>query len=159
QGNPKSIDPPALPSTATSVTSMERRSAVRRASRGNKHRMSPAVIVNIVRVCDLLLLLCGGVVAKTMLMLLGLPSGQSLFLATVTASAVSAAFLSCADAYLLSSLCSLGKQLKLLPLPLLAGAGSMIACLFFLGDDGPVCRTWPFLWLFANAILLMASRW
>jgi Undecaprenyl-phosphate glucose phosphotransferase len=159
QGKPKSIDPPALPSTATSVTSMERRSPVRRASRGDKHRMSPAVIVNIVQVCDLVLLLCSGVVAGTMLRLLGLPSGRSLFLAAVTASAVSAAFLSRADAYLLSSLCSLGKQLRLLPLPLLAGAGSMIACLFFLGDDGPVFRTWPFLWLFASFILFMASRW
>ena len=91
--------------------------------------------------------------------LLGLRSGGSLFLATVTASFVAAAFLSRADAYLLSSLCSLGKQLKLLPMPLLAGAGSMIACLFFLRDDGPVFREWPFLWLFSSAILLIASRW
>jgi FlaA1/EpsC-like NDP-sugar epimerase len=159
QGKPQSVDPAALLSPATSVTSMERRSPARRASRGNKHRMSPAVIVNIVQVCDLLLLLFSGLLAKTMLMLLGLQSGRSLFLATVTASFVSAAFLSRADAYVLSSLCSLGKQLKLLPLPLLAGAGSMIACLFFLRDDGPVFRTWPFLWLFSSAILLIASRW
>ena len=49
--------------------------------------MSPAVIVNIVQVCDLLLLLFSGLAAKAMLMpLLGLRSGGSLFLATVTAS-------------------------------------------------------------------------
>ena len=60
---------------------------------------------------------------------------------------------------MLSSLCSLGKQLKFLPLPLLAGAGSMIVCLFFLRDDGPVYRVWPFLWLFSSATLLIASRW
>jgi Undecaprenyl-phosphate glucose phosphotransferase len=122
--------------------------------------MSPAVIVNIVQVCDLLLLLFSGLAAKAMLMpLLGLRSGGSVFFATVTASFVSAAFLSRADTYLLSSLCSLSKQLKLLPLPLLAGAGSMIAYLFFLRDDGPVFRAWPFLWLFSSAILLLASRW
>jgi Undecaprenyl-phosphate glucose phosphotransferase len=121
--------------------------------------MSPTVIVNIVQAFDLLLLLFGGLAAKTMLMpLLGLRSGGSLFFATVTASLVSAAFLSRADAYLLTSLCSLGKQLKLLPISLLAGAGSMIVCLFFLRDDGPVFREWPFLWLFSSAVLLIASR-
>jgi Undecaprenyl-phosphate glucose phosphotransferase len=121
--------------------------------------MSPSVIVNIVQAFDLLLLLFGGLAAKTMLMpLLGLRSGGSLFFATVTASLVSAAFLSRADAYLLTSLCSLGKQLKLLPISLLAGAGSMIVCLFFLRDDGPVFREWPFLWLFSSAVLLIASR-
>jgi polysaccharide biosynthesis protein PslA len=159
QGSPQSVDPAALPSPATSVTSMERRSPARRASRGDKHRMSPAVIVNIVQVCDLLLLLFSGLLARTMLVSLGLQFGRSLFLATVTASLVSAAFLSRADAYVLSSLCSLSKQLKLLPLPLLAGAVSMIACLFFLRDDGPVFRAWPFLWLFSSTILLIASRW
>ena len=159
QGRPHSVDPAALPLPATSVTSMERRSPTRRASRGDKHRMSPAVVVKIVQVCDLLLLLFSGLPAKTMLALLGLRSGGSLFFATVTASFVAAAFLSRADAYVLSSLCSLRKQLKLLPLPLLAGAGSMIACLFFLRDDGFVFRAWPFLWLFSSAILLIASRW
>lgn len=153
------IDPAALPSPDTSVTSMERRSPARRGSRGDKYRMSPSVIVNIVQAFDLLLLLFGGLAAKTMLMpLLGLRSGGSLFFATVTASLVSAAFLSRADAYLLTSLCSLGKQLKLLPISLLAGAGSMIVCLFFLRDDGPVFREWPFLWLFSSAVLLIASR-
>jgi Undecaprenyl-phosphate glucose phosphotransferase len=121
--------------------------------------MSPSVVVNIVQVFDLLLLLFSGFAARTMLMpLQGLRSGGSLFFATVTASLVSAAFLSRADAYLLISLCSLGKQLKLLPMALLAGAGSMIVCLFFLRDDGPAFREWPFLWLFSSAILLIASR-
>jgi Undecaprenyl-phosphate glucose phosphotransferase len=137
---------------------MERRSAVRSGSRGDKHRISPAVIVNIVQVCDLLLLLLSGFLARTMLELNGLHSGKPLFLATLMASFVSAAFLSRADAYLLGSLCSLSKQLKLLPLPLVAGAGSLIACLFFLRDDGPVFRTWPLLWLFSSAVLLIASR-
>ena len=141
-------------------TSMERRSPTRRGSRGDKHRMLPAVIVNIVQGCDLLLLLCSGVAAAINVnFALGLPRPAAHFSATVTASFVSAAFLSRADTYLLSSLCSLSKQLKLLSLPLLAGAGSMIACLFFLRDDGPVFRAWPFLWLFSSAILLIASRW
>jgi Undecaprenyl-phosphate glucose phosphotransferase len=153
------IAPAAVPSPDTSVTSMERRSLTRRGSRGDKYRMSPSVIVNIVQAFDLLLLLFSGLPARTFLMpQRGLPSGGSLFLATVTASFVSAAFLSRADAYLLTSLCSLGKQLKLLPMALLAGAGSMIVCLFFLRDDRPVFREWPFLWLFCSAILLIASR-
>jgi hypothetical protein len=157
-GRPQSFDPAVLPSPAKSVTSMERRSPARSGSRGNKYRMSPAVIVNIVQVCDLLLLLFSGLLAETMLPLFGLHSGGSLFVATATASFVTAAFLSRADTYLLSSLCSQGEQLKLLPMPLLAGAGSMIACLFFLRNDGPVFRAWPFLWLFSSAILLIASR-
>jgi Undecaprenyl-phosphate glucose phosphotransferase len=159
QGKPKSMESAPLASPTPSVTSMERRSPARRASRGDKYRMSPAVIVNIVQVCDLLLLLLSGLPARAMLMSLGFYAGGSLLLATVTASFVSAAFLSRADAYRLSSLCSLGKELKLLPLPLLAGAGSMIACLFFLRDDSPVFRSWPFLWLFSTTILLIASRW
>ena len=97
QGKPQSIDPAPLHSPSISVTSMERRSPVRRGSRGNKHRMSPAVILNIVQVCDLLLLLFSGLLAKTMLTLLGLDSVRSFFLATITASFVAAAFLSRAD--------------------------------------------------------------
>ena len=41
----------------TSATSIERRSPARQASRGDKHRMPPAVIVHIVQASDLLLLL------------------------------------------------------------------------------------------------------
>jgi polysaccharide biosynthesis protein PslA len=164
RGNSQSLDPQGVPSPASSVTSMERRSPARKGSRGNRYRMSPAVVGNIVQSCDLLLLLFSGLSAKAMLLLLGLRfSGSlfssSLFFATLTASFVSAAFLSRADTYLLSSLCSLAKQLKLLPMPLLAGAGSMIACLFFLRDDGSVFRAWPFLWLLSSAVLLAASRW
>ena len=88
----------------------------------------------------------------------GLHSDGSLFLATATAAFVVAVFLFRADAYLLTSLRSLGKQLKLLPMPLLAGAGSMMVCLFLMRDDGLVFREWPFLWLFLSAILLIASR-
>ncbi len=158
-GKPQPVEPPASPSPAKSVTSMERRSPARKASRGNKYRMSPAVIVNIVQVCDLALLLISGLLAKAMLPLLGLHPAGSLFVATATASFVSAAFLSRGDTYLLSSLCSQSKQLKLFVMPLLAGAASMIACLFFLRNDGPVFRAWPLLWLFSSAILLTASRW
>ncbi len=144
---------PAIPSSpATSVPSMERRSPARRGSRGDKHRMSPSVIVNIVQASDLLLLLFCGLLGTSVMTLRGLHSDGSLFLATATASFVAAVFLSRADAYLLSSLRSLGKQLKLLPMPLLAGAGSMIVCLFLMRDDGLVFREWPFLWLFSSAV-------
>jgi Undecaprenyl-phosphate glucose phosphotransferase len=122
--------------------------------------MSPPVIVNIVQASDLLLLLFCGLMAKSMLTpMRGLRSDGSLFLATAAASIVVAAVLSRADAYVLSSLCSLGKQLKLLPTPLLAGGSSMIVCLFLMRDDGLVFREWPFLWLLSSAILLIASRY
>ena len=82
----------------------------------------------------------------------------SLFLAAVTASLVTAVFLSRAHAYRLSSLCSLGKQLKALPVPLFTGGASMIVCLFLTRDESLVFRQWPFLWLFSTALLLAASR-
>jgi Undecaprenyl-phosphate glucose phosphotransferase len=121
--------------------------------------MSPSVIVNIVQVSDVLLLLFSGWLAKRMLPGLGgLRSDGSLVLAAATASFVAAGFLSQAGTYLLGSLGSLGKQLKLLPMPLLAGGGSMIVCLFLTRDDGMVYRQWPFLWLLSSAALLVASR-
>jgi Undecaprenyl-phosphate glucose phosphotransferase len=121
--------------------------------------MSPSVIVNIVQVSDVLLLLFCGLLAKAMLASRhGLRSDGSLFLATATASFVSAVLLSRAGAYLLPSLCSLGKQLKLLPMPLLGGGGSMIVCLFLMREDGSVFRQWPFVWFFSSALLLIASR-
>ena len=93
--------------------SMERRSPARLGSRGDKHRISPPVVVNIVQVTDSLLLLFCGLLARIMLTPLGgLHSDGSLFLATATAAFVVAVFLSRGDAYLLTSLRSLGQQLK-----------------------------------------------
>jgi Undecaprenyl-phosphate glucose phosphotransferase len=82
----------------------------------------------------------------------------SLFLAAVTASLVTVVFLSRAHAYRLSSLCSLGKQLKAIPVPLFTGGASMIVCLFLTRDETLVFRQWPFLWLFSSALLLAATR-
>jgi Undecaprenyl-phosphate glucose phosphotransferase len=121
--------------------------------------MSPAVIVNIVQASDALLLLCSGVLAKGMLAPFhGPPSNGSVFLATLAGTVVTAVVLSRANAYLLHSLRSLGRQLPLLPLPLLLGAGSAIVCLFLMRDDGRFFRAWPFLWLFSSAVLLTGSR-
>jgi polysaccharide biosynthesis protein PslA len=143
----------------TLPASMERRSPARLGSRGDKHRISPSVVVNIVQVTDSLLLLFCGLLARSMLTPLGgLHSDGSLFLATATAAFVVAVFLSRGNAYLLTSLRSLRQQLKLLPIPLLAGAGSMMVCLFLMSHDGLVFRQWPFLWLFSSAIMLIASR-
>jgi polysaccharide biosynthesis protein PslA len=138
---------------------MERRSPARLGSRGDKHKISPSVVVNIVQVTDSLLLLFCGLLARSMLTPLGgLHSDGSLFLANATAAFVVAVFLFRVDAYLLTSLRSWGHQLKLLPIPLLAGAGSMMVCLFLMRHDGLVFRQWPFLWLFLSAITLVASR-
>ena len=98
--------------------STERRSPARRGSRGDKFRMSPSVIVNIVQASDLLLMLFGGLLTSSML---APPHAQrpdgSLFFATVTGSLVAGAFFPRAGAYQLASLCSLNKQLKLMPIP------------------------------------------
>jgi polysaccharide biosynthesis protein PslA len=145
--------------SAARLASRERRSPGRRGSRGDKGRMSPAVIVNIVQASDLLWLLCCGWLASRMLTpLRALHADGPLFLATVSGSFVGAVLLSRAGAYLLHSLRSLRIQLKLLPLPLLAGGGSMMVCLFLMRADALAFREWPFLWLFASAFLLLASR-
>jgi polysaccharide biosynthesis protein PslA len=151
---------PALPSSpATFVPTTERRSRARQRSRGDRYRMSPSVIVNIVQASDFLLLLfCGLLGTSVLTPLRGLRFDGALFLVTATASFVTAAFLVRAQAYSLSSLCSLGKQLKLLTVSLLAGCGSMIVCLFLMRDDSLSFREWPFLWLLSSAILLVAWR-
>jgi Undecaprenyl-phosphate glucose phosphotransferase len=150
-----SLDPLAL----VSSNSRERRSPARRGSRGDKHRMSAAVIVNIVQASDLLLLLFCGWLARSMLTALSaVHVDGSLFLATVAGSFVGAVCLFRAGAYRLISLRSLGIQLRVLPLPLLAGGGSMMVCLFLTRNVGLAFREWPFLWLFSSAVLLIASR-
>jgi polysaccharide biosynthesis protein PslA len=150
-----SLDPLAQ---LASSTSRERRSPGRRGSRGDKHRMSAAVILNIVQASDLLLLLFCGWLARSILTdLSALHVDGSLFLATVTGSFVGAVCLFRAGAYRLTSLRSLGTQLKLLPLPLLAGGGSLMACLFLMRND-VVYREWPFLWLLSSAVVLVSSR-
>jgi Undecaprenyl-phosphate glucose phosphotransferase len=151
-----SLDPIAQHGSSTAG---ERRSPARRGSRGDRHRMSAAVIVNIVQASDLLLLLfCGWVARSILTALSALHVDGPLFLATVTGSFVGAVCLFRAGAYRLISLRSLGTQLKLLPLPLLAGGGSMMVCLFLMRDDGLLFREWPFLWLFSSAVVLVVSR-
>ena len=72
----------------------------------------------------MLLLLCGLLGSRVLTPLHGLRFDGALFLSTATASFVTAAFLARAHAYSLSSLCSLGKQLKLLPVPLFAAVAA-----------------------------------
>ena len=146
-------------SSLENPASEERRSSVRRGSRGDRNRISPAIIVNVVQASDLLLLLLSGWLASSMLAgLRSLDAGGPLLLATATGGVIAAVFLSRGRAYELFSLRSLGGQLKLLPLPLLAGGGSIIVCLFLMREDGLVFREWPFLWLLLSAALLLGSR-
>jgi Undecaprenyl-phosphate glucose phosphotransferase len=143
-----------------SATSIERRSPARQGSRGDKPRMSPAVIIRIVQAFDLFFLLFSGLLAKSELTpRYGLRFDGALFLATVVGSVVAIVFLSRGGTYHLPSLSPLGKSLQILALPLLAGAGSMIVCLFLMRDDNVVFRESPFLWLLFSAIQLTASRW
>jgi Undecaprenyl-phosphate glucose phosphotransferase len=155
----KFADPAIQNPADTSATSIERRSPARQASRGDKRRIAPAVIMHLVQASDVLLLWFSGFLAKVMLTPPHwLRSDGSLVLATFVGSVVAAVFLARANAYHLRSLCPPGKPLQMLPLPLLAGIGSIIVCLFLLREDGPVFLEWPFLWLFLSAVLLTASR-
>jgi polysaccharide biosynthesis protein PslA len=155
----KLVDPVIERSAENPATSIERRSPVRQGSRGDKGRMSPAVIVRIVQASDFLLLLFSGVLAKSMLTPLHwLASDGSLVLATFVGSVVATVFLSSAGAYQLRSLSPLSKSLQILPLPMLGGGGGMIACLFLMRDGSLVFRESPFFWLFFSAVLLTASR-
>jgi polysaccharide biosynthesis protein PslA len=81
-------------------------------------------------------------------------TGGRYVLATLAGSLVTARLLARAGAYNLSLLCSLGKQLRSLLMPLLVGGGSMIVCLFLMRDDG----RWPLLWLSLSATILFTWR-
>jgi polysaccharide biosynthesis protein PslA len=143
----------------SSTTSIERRAPGRRGSRGAKLRLSPLVLVSIVRGSDLLLLLCSGAITRTILASIHGPLRTGpLFVATVAGSAVAAGCFARAGVYGLPTLSSLTKQLRLLLLPLLLGAGSSIVCLFLMQDDGAVFREWPFVWLLVCAVLFTVSR-
>jgi polysaccharide biosynthesis protein PslA len=138
---------------------IERRSPVRRGSRGDNRRISQAVTVRIVQASDLALLLFSGWLAKITLTPLNEPRFDgSLFLAALVGSVVAAVFFSRTGAYHLCSLSPLGKSLGVLAPPLLVGGCSMIVCLFLMRKGSFVFREWPFLWLFFSAALLIASR-
>jgi polysaccharide biosynthesis protein PslA len=160
QQKAKLADPVIQRPADTSAPWIERRSPARQGSRGDKRRMRPSVIVRMVQASDLLLLLFSGLLAKSMLLtpLHWLRFDGSLLLVTFVGSVVTTVFFSRAGAYHLRSLCPPGKPLRILPLPLLVGGGSMIVCLFLMRDASLVFREWPFLWLFSSAVLLTASR-
>jgi polysaccharide biosynthesis protein PslA len=159
QQKAKLADPVVQAPADASATSIERRSPVRQGSRGDKRRMSPGIIVRIVQASDLLLLLFSGLLVKGVLTpQYWLRSDGALFLAILVGSVVATVFLSRAGTYRLPSLSPLGKSLRILTLPLLAGASSIVVCLFLMHDVSVVFRESPFLWLLFSAVLLTASR-
>jgi Undecaprenyl-phosphate glucose phosphotransferase len=152
-------DPAGQPPVDGSATSIERRSPGRHASRGDKHGLSPPVIVGLVRVCDVLLLLvCGWLSRLVLTPVQGVLREGPLFVATIAGSVVAAALLARADVYQLPALRSPAKQIRLLLLPLLLGGSSTIVCLFLMQQDGKVFSKWPFLWLLSSAALLSVWR-
>ena len=129
QEKAKFADPVIQRPADTSATSIERRLPGRQGSRGDKRRISPAVIVRIVQASDFLLLLFSGLLAKSVLTpLYWLRSEGALFLATLVGSVVATVLFSRAGTYRLQSLSPLGKSLRILALPLLGGGASMIVC-------------------------------
>jgi polysaccharide biosynthesis protein PslA len=132
----------------------ERRSPTRRGSRGDKHRLSPTVVVNLVQAGDILLLLSCGLLTRAMVEP-AMESDGSFLLATLTATLITAWLLTRSAAYGLPSLRSLGRQIMLLALSLLGGSAGMIVVLFLTRQDG---RLLPFVWLSSGAAMLFASR-
>ena len=123
---------------------MERRSPLRRRSRGDTGRLSPRVIVNIIQAADLLVLLAAGLFVKVELKALyATRSDGPLILATISASVVTAILLWRAHAYVLPSLHLVSTQLRLLAFPLLAGTVALAASFFLMGDVGPRSATGP----------------
>ncbi len=138
---------------------MERRSPLRRRSRGDTGRLSPRVIVNIIQAADLLVLLAAGLFVKVELKALyATRSDGPLILATISASVVTAILLWRAHAYVLPSLHLVSTQLRLLAFPLLAGTGALAASFFLMGDVAAAFRDWPLAWFLNSAVLLMMSR-
>jgi Undecaprenyl-phosphate glucose phosphotransferase len=161
QASAPGVDDERHPQQQTSATaaSTERRSAGRDASRGDKFRLSPAVILRVIEAMDLLLLLTSGVLATSMLRFtLPASAGGSLWLTTIGASLVTAVALARANCYRLQSLAALQTQLPLLTGPLLLGCGTTIVCLFWLRQDSQLFRLWPFFWLLTAASLLTGAR-
>ena len=145
--------------TDAHVTSIERRLPARRGSRGDKNRLSPSVIINVVQTSDLLLLMLSGLLSWAILNQLHAMHAGSLFVACITGSLVAMLLLARGNSYLLSSLRFPGKQLLLFPGPLLAGGCSAIVCLFLIHKDDLSFREWPLLWIVLSAIVLFASRY
>jgi polysaccharide biosynthesis protein PslA len=150
---------PATSSANSPANPIERRSQARRLSRGDTGRLSPLVIVDVVRASDLLLLLVAGPFARLALRSLRAPwSDGQLLLATISGSVLTTFLLVRAHVYVLQSLCSVFTQLRLFAVPLLAGTGTLMVCLFLMGDEALPFREWPFVWLLISMVLLIASR-
>jgi Undecaprenyl-phosphate glucose phosphotransferase len=144
-----------------SATPIDRRSSTRSGSRGDKYRLSPPMILNIVQASDLVLLLAGGLLSKAWL---SLADGSfslfdnSLLLSSILGSVLTFILLIRAKVYAAHALRSVGSQLKLMALPLLFGAASQVVCLFMMNRNGPLLRQWPFEWVFLCGFLLTMSR-
>ena len=157
---PDTESPAGAPANAVqaSPTSIERRSSGRGASRGDKNRLSPSVILNLIQASDLILLIVSGLLASSLFSRVQqTASAGPLVLVTTVGSLVAAVFLVRSHGYTLQLLRSLEKQLFLVALSLLFGGGSAIVCLFLLREDGRLFQ-WPFYWLLAAACLLTGSR-
>jgi polysaccharide biosynthesis protein PslA len=139
--------------------SLDRRSPLRQGSRGDKLRFSPAIIVRVTQFFDLMFLLLGGLLAKTMLAPLPWPhSDGALFQAALIGTVVTLISLRRSQAYLLRSLMQLGTALRHVFLALTIGGGCMIVALFLTNDAGPGFRDWSLCWLVVCGFLLTASR-
>ena len=145
--------------SSAAVASLDRRSPSRQGSRGNKMRFSPAIIARVVQFVDLLLLLLGGLLAKSMLAPLPWPrSDGSLFQAALIGTVVTLVSLRRSQAYLVRSLMPLGASLKNIYVAQAVGGACMMVTLFLTGDAGPGVRDWTVCWLIVCAFLLTASR-
>ncbi len=121
--------------------------------------VSVPVVLGVVRVLDGALLLLAGWLAT--LLLAGLygeqPEGR-LLLATIAGALTTCVCLHRSGAYALPQLRSLPVQAQVAVAPLVAGAGSLIACLFLTYEGVLPFRAWPAAWGLLGFALLGAGR-
>jgi polysaccharide biosynthesis protein PslA len=119
--------------------------------------LSASIIVKCIQVSDVsLLLFCGWLTGRVLA--IAPQTGGRYLLTTLAGSLLTALLLAGAGMYKLPLLCLLGKQLRSLTMPLLAGTGGMIVCLFLMRDDALVSRRYPLVWLSLSAAVLLAWR-
>ena len=121
--------------------------------------ISAPVIAGLVRLTDLVILGVASVLSIQVITWYygSYPQGEVQMAALVGSLATSLG-LARYGSYAQGALLSVATQIRLLIKPLLIGTFCLIACLFVLYQGDMPVRTWPFVWAFMAALLVIGSR-
>ena len=121
--------------------------------------VSAPVVLGVVRVLDGALLLLAAWLATVLLTgLYGVQPEGRLLLAAIVGTLTTCVCLHRSGAYEMQILRSLATQAQVAVAPLVAGAGSLIACLFLTYEGVLPFRAWPLAWGLIGFVLLGAER-